>query len=139
MSTTYQFNVPTNSMTFYTKSTARLYAGGSITANTDSNTLTEGLTAVLDVTLAGAKITQNTPLMLALTGSLSISAEYSAGKVKYTGVGSEQSTAETDDALAATKSVLAEVKQSRTELKRDVTSLASRAVQFEQDRISVTS
>ncbi len=139
MSTTYQFNVPTNSMTFYTKSSARLYVGGSITANTDSNTLTEGLTLALDATLLGAKVTQNTPLMLALTGSLSFSAEYSAGKFKYTGVGSEQSTAETDDALAATKSALAEVNQSKADLKRDVTSLALRAVQFEQDRISVTS
>lgn len=138
MSNTYQFNVPTNSMTFYTKSSAKAYLGGSITANTSSNTLSLGVTGVLDVTLAGAKITTYTPLMLTLSGSLAYSAELQRGfKFKYTGIGSEQSTAETDSALASTKSALADVRSSRADLEFEPFSLANRAADLEKYRVSV--
>lgn len=131
MSTTYIFNTPTNSMNFYTKSSARVNVGGTVNAYTDSNTLSFGITGVLDVTLEGAKITTNTPLMVALSGSFSLSGEWQGGlKFKYTGMGSEQSTAEAESALAKTKSALADVRQSKARLVSEATSLANRAVEL---------
>lgn len=138
MTTTYQFNTPTNSMTFYTKSSVRVYAGGSIAVNTDTNTLSVGVTGLLDVTVAGAKINTYTPAMLTLSGSLAYSAEIQRGfKFKYTGIGSEQSTAETESALASTQSSLADVQQTVNWFQYDPFTLANRAAQLEQHRLSV--
>jgi hypothetical protein len=135
---TYQFNTPTNSMTFYTKSSMRFYAGASIAANTSSNTASVGVTGVLDATLLGAKVTTFTPLMLTLSGSLAISAELQSGfKFKYTGIGCEQSTAETESALAETKSALADVQNTAMSLESEPFSLANRAADLIKSGISV--
>ncbi|MGQ3026812.1 MAG: hypothetical protein ACT7A5_05645 [Ferrovibrionaceae bacterium] len=135
---TYQFNTPTNSMTFYTKSSMRFYAGASTTANTSSNTVSVGVTGVLDATLLGAKITTFTPLMLTLSGSLAYSAELQSGfKFKYTGIGCEQSTAETESALAETNSALADVKNTMVSLETEPFTLANRAADLIMSGISV--
>jgi hypothetical protein len=117
-------------MNFYTKTSARVYAGGTINAYADSNTLTVGATGLLDVTLAGAKIATNTPLMLAISGSFSFSAEWQAGALqfKYVGMEIEQSTAQTDSTLVATKSALSEVRSSKTDLVTEATALVNRGV-----------
>lgn len=137
MVTNYKFNTPTNSTTFYTKSSTRFYAAGSITANTNSDTLSLGLTGLLDVTLIGAKIAVNTPLMLSLSASLALSWEWDGTKVKYTGIGAEQSTAEMDNALATTGSALANAEYGLAKLQDRVTELGNTAIEVSQSDISV--
>lgn len=139
MVTEYKFNTPTNSTTFYTKSSTRFYAGGSITANTDSNTLSLALSGLLDVTLAGAKIATNTPLMLALSASLALTWEWQGGvNFKYTGIGSEQSTAEMDNALAKTHTALSNAEYGVAKVKERATELANTAIDLTQSTISVS-
>lgn len=139
MVTEYKFNSPTNSTTFYTKSSTRFYAAGTISANTDSNTLSLGLTGLLDATLLGAKIATNTPAMLALSASLSLAWEWQGGtNFKYTGIGSEQSTTEMDNALAKTHTALSNAEYGMTKIKDRVTELANTAIDLTQSTISVS-
>lgn len=139
MVTEYKFNTPTNSTTFYTKSSTRFYAAGSMTANTNSDTLSLGLTGLLDATLLGAKIATNTPLMLALSASLSLAWEWQGGtSFKYTGIGSEQSTAEMDNALASTHAALSNAQYSLTKLEERTTELSNVAFDLTQSAISVS-
>jgi hypothetical protein len=139
MTTEYKFNTPTNSTTFYTKSSTRFYAAGTISANTDSNTLSLGMSGLLDVTLAGAKITVNTPLVLALSASLALTWEWQGGtNFKYTGIGAEQSTVEMDNALAKTGAALSTAEQGLVKLEERSAALANSAVDVSQNAISVS-
>lgn len=139
MTTEYKFNTPTNSTTFYTKGSTRFYAAGTISANTDANTLSLGMAGLLDVTLAGAKIAVNTPLMLALSASFALTWEWQGGaNFKYTGIGVEQSTAEMDNALAKTATALSSAESGLARLEERAATLANSAVDVSQNAISVS-
>ncbi len=107
MGTEYKFNTPTNSLEFFKKSSFRVYAGGQITANTNSETLTLACSGMMDVTLAGLKINTNTPLMLTLSGSL-ITAEWKNSEFTYTGTKATPVLAWASNAAAATVSAMAD-------------------------------
>ncbi len=135
MTTQYKFN----STTFYTKSSTRFYAAGTISANTDSNTLSLGMAGLLDVTLLGAKIATNPPAMLALSASLALTWEWQGGtNFKYTGIGAEQNTAEMDNALAKTQTALSNAEYGLAKLEDRVTDLANTAIDLSQNAISVS-
>jgi len=107
MSTEYKFNTPTNSLEFFKKSSFRVYAGGQITANTNSETLTFACSGMMDVTLAGLKINTNTPAMLTLSGSL-ITWEWKNSEFTYTGTKATPVRAWASNAAAATVAAMAE-------------------------------
>ncbi len=107
MGTEYKFNTPTNSLEFFKKSSFRVYAGGQITANTNSETLTIACSGMMDVTLAGLKVNTNTPLMLTLSGSL-FSWEWKNSEMTYTGTKATPVLAWASNTAAATVSAMAD-------------------------------
>lgn len=113
MGAEYKFQSATNSLEFFKKSSARVYAGGTISANTNSETLTIACSGMMDVTVAGLKVNTNTPAMLTLSGSL-FTLEWKTTEMQYTGTRMTPVVAWARNTAASTKAALTEYRNSLT-------------------------
>lgn len=138
MAQEYIFAKGVDGFTYYSKTVTKAAFGASISGATNSDGLTVAMGASADITLAGFKVSNSTPLMLSVGLSLNLSWEWSGGlDFKYTGIGAEADTAKDDSALASTQSKLAELNNKITRMTNHGIDFSVRAIDDDANGVSI--